>query len=253
MSTAMPAAPTTPTAPTTTASAATLRTARATGLAYLALAVFGFAGYLLIRHRLYVPDDAAATVANLVAHTGLARLGIAVDLSAVLAQAVTALWFWKLFRRSAPASAVGVAAFGLVNAVVLLAGTMFSATALEVALADPAAGGASDPTVQALYRLTESAGGVGALFFGLWLMPMGWAAWRTGGMPPLLGRLLVVGGVGYVVSAYVGYVWPDAGLAEAFTLPATAGELWMVGYLLVRGARGALDTLGPGASPAGRP
>ena len=53
------------------------RWAQLTGLAYLVLFVSGIVGFFLIRRQLYVPDDAMRTAANLVAHEGLARLGIA--------------------------------------------------------------------------------------------------------------------------------------------------------------------------------
>lgn len=42
---------------------------------------------------------------------------------------------------------------------------------------------------------------VGALFFGLWLAPMGVSA-RKAGLPRLLGQLPLFGGVGYVLSAF---------------------------------------------------
>ena len=64
------------------------RWAQLTGLAYLVLAVSGIVGFLLIRRQLYVPDDAMRTAANLVAHEGLARLGVAADLVTVLAQEI---------------------------------------------------------------------------------------------------------------------------------------------------------------------
>jgi molybdopterin-containing oxidoreductase family iron-sulfur binding subunit len=110
------------------------RTARETGLAYAGLAVTGMIGMLLIRSQLYVEGDAATTAANLVQHEGLARVGIAVDLGAVLTQALAALWFAKLFRVVEPFAAAAIAAFGLVNSVMMLVGAVFSATALEVAL-----------------------------------------------------------------------------------------------------------------------
>ena len=50
-------------------------------------------------------------------------------------------------------------------------------------------------------------------------------------------RLLVVGGAGYVLSGFVTYLWPDAAaVPELLVVPATIGEVWMLGYLLVRGA-----------------
>src|SRR5690242_10466585 len=96
------------------------RAALVTGLAYAGLAVTGLLGYLVFRAQLYVQGDAAATVGNLVSQQGLARVGIAVDLAAVLTQAVAALWFYQLFRAVSPFAAGSITAFGLVNSVVML-------------------------------------------------------------------------------------------------------------------------------------
>src|SRR5882724_8862044 len=212
------------------------RTARITGLAYLGLAISGMLGYLLIRNQLYVPGDAARTAANLVAHEGLARLGIATDAAVVLTQAVTAVWFWRLFRPVDPVAAGSIAAFGLVNAVVILMATACSATALEVALRG---GATSTGDALLLYDLNAAAYSLAGLFFGLWLIPMGWLARRSGYMPRPLGWILIVGGVGYVLSALVASLAPGAsGAVSALTVPATLGELWMVGYLLTKGVAG---------------
>ena len=79
---------------------------------------------------------------------------------------------------------------------------------------------------------------VAGLFFGLWLIPMGWLARRSGWMPAALGWVLMIGGVGYVVSTFLTYAVPSTnGFANVLTIPATIGELWMVGYLLVIGIR----------------
>jgi len=64
---------------------------------------------------------------------------------------------------------------------------------------------------------------------------MGWLALRSG-LPRALGRILIGGGFGYLLSAYTTYLLPDAsGLTDALTVPATIGELWMIGYLLIKG------------------
>lgn len=136
-------------------------------------------------------------------------------------------------------AAGAVAAFGLVNSVVILVATMFSATALQAAIGEAATSAADrGATSLLLYDLNDAAWGVGALFFGLWLIPMGWLAWRSGYMPPLLGWILILGGVGYSLSAFVAYLAPDASaVADGITFPATIGEFWMIGYLLLRGVR----------------
>ena len=213
------------------------RTARLTGLAYLGLAVCGLLGFLLVRQQIYVPGDAAATAANLVGQEGLARLGIAADLTVVLSQALAAVGFFALFRRVDAVAAGAVAAFGLVNAVIILVATTFSATALTVALADDGTHGDPASTALLLHELTGTAWSVGGLFFGLWLIPMGWLTARSGSMPRPLGWVLVAGGVGYVLSTYLTHVAPDlAGASSVLVVPATVGEVWMVGYLLWKGA-----------------
>jgi len=213
-------------------------TARLTGLAYLGLAISGMVGFLLVRQQLYVPGDAATTTANLVGNEALARLGIAIDLTVVLTQALAALWFFKLFRRVDAFAAGAIAAFGLVNAVVILVAAVFSATALDVALGGTAPAGDRAATAQLLYELTGASWNLGGMFFGLWLIPMGWLAWRSGYMPRPLGWVLIVGGVGYVLSTYVIYLAPDfAESSYVLTVPATVGELWMVGHLLWKGVR----------------
>jgi hypothetical protein len=214
----------------------TQRPARLTGLAYLVLAVSGIVGFLLIRRQLYVPDDAMRTAANLVAHEGLARLGIAVDLVTVLAQALAAVGFFLVFRRVDSVGAASITAFGLVNCVVVLMATAFSATALQVALRG---GPTSASEALTLYDLNAATWNAAGLFFGLWLIPMGWLTLRSGSMPRVLGWILVVGGVGYVLSPFVSFLAPDAsGLAGVLPLPATVGEVWMVGYLLIKGMPG---------------
>ncbi len=209
------------------------RTARITGLAYLGLAISGMLGFLLIRNRLYMPDDAAATAASLIAHEGLARLGIVADLATVLTQAATAVCFWKLFQPVHPVAAGSIAGFGIVNCVTILVAVMFSTTALDVALRDDAT---SAHQALLLYNLNAAAFSLSGLFFGLWLIPMGWLVIRSGYMPRPLGWLLIGGGLGYVTSVIASSLaLGDSSVVYAFTVPATVGELWMVGYLLTKG------------------
>ncbi|MEV6306344.1 DUF4386 domain-containing protein [Actinoplanes sp. NPDC051861] len=235
-----------------------VRTARTTGLFYLGLAVAGVLGFLLIRPQLYVAGDPAATLANLTEHESLARAGVAFELLIVLTQALAAAWFYRLFRRADPVNALGIAAFGLINSTVILISAAMLGTALE--------GPRDAETVQSLFLLSDNLWGVGAIFFGLWLMPMGRCVLNSGWMPRPLGWVLVAGGVGYVAGAFLRYLLPDPGiLTDLVALPASVGEFWIVGYLLIFGVRRSVTTapgpddqhgdVGPAATvpTAGRP
>ena len=216
-----------------------IRTARTTGLLYLGLAITGLLGYMLIRNQLFVAGDPAATLANLTQHEFLARLGIVMEMGVVITQALVALWFYRLFARVNAFAAGSIAAFGLVNAVAILGSAALLATALDVSQdASLAMSGGVAATSQLLYVVSGHLWTVGGIFFGLWLIPMGWLARRSGWMPSVLGWILMVGGVGYVLDALLSYLLPNAGpMLDLVTLPATVGELWMVGYLCLLGVR----------------
>ncbi len=225
--------------------------ARTTGLFYLGMAVTGIGFYLVLLPQLFAAGDPAATLANLAAHDTLARGIVAVELLMVVAQALTAVWFYRLFSTADPFAAGCIAAFGLVGAVAGLVSAALLGTAVQVA-ADPFGDAAA--TVQILFLTSDNAWGVGALFFGLWLVPMGWCVLRSGWMPRTLGWLLVAGGAGYVLNAFVRYLAPGApAFAEALTIPASIGELWMVGYLLLRGVRRQAPAAAPPAVPTPAP
>ncbi|HET9516758.1 MAG TPA: DUF4386 domain-containing protein, partial [Actinoplanes sp.] len=160
------------------------RTARTTGFAYLALALTGMLGFLVVRPRLYVDGDPAATLQHLVEDSTLAHLGVGVELLIVATQALAALCFYRLFASVNRAAAVGVLGFGLMNTVAIMASATFMATAVGVA-DDPALAPGGDPaaTIALLAALSTNAWGTGAVFFGLWLIPMGWVAVSSGRMP----------------------------------------------------------------------
>lgn len=212
-----------------------VRTARMTGLFYLGMAIAGVLGFLVIRPRLFAADDPSATLAHLVGNESLARAGVVMEMLMVVTQALTAMWFYRLFRTVDAFAAGSIAAFGLVNAVLGLSSAAFLATAVEVAF-DPVG---DVPTIVYLqYLMSGNLWGVGAMFFGLWLIPMGVCVLRSGWMPRPLGWVLIGGGVGYLLGAFIGYLAPDARVVvEILAMPAHVGEFWMVGYLLVRGVR----------------
>jgi hypothetical protein len=214
--------------------------ARVAGAWYLALAVTGAIGFLTLRPALHVSSDAAATLRNLVEKNVLAHLCVAFELAIVLTQALAAISFYRLFRSLNAVAAGALAAFGLVNAIVILASAACVATAVSLP-GNPslAPGGDVAATAQLLFELSLRFWDAGAVFFGLWLIPMGYVVTSTGVMPINLGRILIAGGVGYVLGAFLPHrssVMPHW-IIDVMTVPASIGEFWMIGYLLFVGVR----------------
>lgn len=216
------------------------RTARLTGAAYFGLALTGLLGYLVIRPQLQTADDPTATVANILENSALAHLSVGLELLVVITQALAALGFYALFRNERPVTAYGVATFGMVNAAAILVSAAMLSSAVSVATTPGLApAGDAAGTVALLYSLSDSLWAAGGIFFGLWLIPMGWFMISTKRMPRILGIILIVGGIGYVLSTVLAAAidtFPTV-IADALVLPATVGELWTVGYLLIRGIR----------------
>src|SRR5438094_604555 len=74
------------------------RLARIAGLLYLIVAIFGgFAvGYVL--GKVYIPGDSTATAANVVANSGLVRIGVVADLLQATVFAFLAMTLYQLLK-----------------------------------------------------------------------------------------------------------------------------------------------------------
>lgn len=211
-------------------------TARMAGAWYLALAISGVIGFLVLHPQIYGTDDPSQLVANLSQHVTTARLRLLLELAIVLSQAIAAIYLFKLFKDINPVASWALAAWGTMNACAIMISAMAMGSAINMANANLLM---SDKMimVQIFDQVSKNAWKVGSLFFGLWLIPMGYIVVSSQRMPVWLGRTLMIGGVGYIAStclSYAGFLF--AGITM-LTIPATIGEFWMIGYLLTFGIR----------------
>jgi hypothetical protein len=80
---------------------------------------------------------------------------------------------------------------------------------------------------------------IAQIFFGLWLVPLGYLAYRSGWFPKALGIALVVGAACYLVDTFAAFLVPDVGKAVHgyVTIPSAIAEIWTLGYLLAIGVK----------------
>ena len=219
------------------------RLARIAGLLYLLVGITGGFSEGFVDPQLHVAGNAAATAANVLANTGLVRMGVVAHLSDGVFFMSTALALYILLqhvhRSVARAMLVCVAlAVGIIclNAVFLFEG-------LQVALDSSYAAAFGTAGAHALVLLLLDIQHYGTLsaqvFFGLWLVPLGYLAITSGLFPKALGVVLIVAGVCYLVDLLAAFLVPDVGQQmHAFVIIAPIiGEVWMVLYLLVIGVR----------------
>ena len=214
-----------------------VRVARVTGIWYLMLAISGMLGFLLLHGKIYQTDNPQQTLENLVNKISIARTRLVLELVIIISQALAAMWFYRLFRNINPWAAWAVGAFGLVNAVAIMISAISMGAVIDIANTTITGVNTQLGQVQLLSQLMKHAWGIGGIFFGLWLMPMGYIVVTSGCMPVWLGRVLILGGIGYLLMTFLGYAGVKSSLLELMVLPATIGEFWMIGYLLVFGIR----------------
>ena len=219
------------------------RLARIAGLLYLVVAFFAAFAFNYATGRTYVPGDAAATAQSVLANGGLVRAGVVADLIQATAWIFTAMALYLLLRHVNENRARAMVILVSVGATIVFVDQVFPLAALLVATERgyAAAFGAAGADALALLLLDIRHYGslVAQIFMGLWLVPLGYLAYTSGLFPRALGVALVVGGAGYLAGSLAGLVDPVAGEAfnrSAMMLP-TIAEVWLLGYLLVKGVR----------------
>jgi hypothetical protein len=213
-----------------------IRTARITGIWYLMLAISGMVGFLTLHPQVYISNDAAKTLANLGDHETLARIRLLLEFAIVISQALAAVWFFKLFKDINHTAAWALAAWGTLNAAAIMISAMAMGGALGVASSTHSL---EDKVImiEILNQFIRNAWGVGSIFFGLWLIPMGYIVISSKRMPVWLGRVLIIGGAGYLISMCISYAGIKGAWLDMLVIPATIGEFWMISYLLIFGIR----------------
>lgn len=212
------------------------RTARLTGVWYLMMAISGVLGFMVFHARIFDPTNSQTTLNNLIEYESTARIRLLFEFAIVVSQALAAAYFYKLFKSINEWKAWCVGIWGMVNSVAILISAIAIATAIHIAspsvmITDKV------QLIELLSAINTNAWGIGGLFFGLWLIPMGSIITESKRMPIWLGRTLILGGVGYLLSVVVNYLDIEVVNNDLLTIPATIGEFWMIGYLLIYGIR----------------
>jgi len=212
---------------------------RKAGLFYLLVAVF--AGYAqFIRTSMIVPGDATATVNHIMASEALFRVGIVSDLIGQIFHVLLILVLYQLFKTvnhnqsrlmfTLALIPVPIACINMVNQfapLLLLNGSIYRN------ISEPA-----QLHAQILFFLDLHKHGIliAQLFWGLWLLPLGYLAFRSEFIPQIFGILLMAACIGYVVGSFITFLFPnyEAMFKWVYIEPAIA-EISFAFWLLIKG------------------
>jgi hypothetical protein len=217
--------------------------ARIAGVLYLLIALSSGFALLFVDARMYVPGDATTTAGNMVANAGLVRLGLVADLFQATVFVFLAMILYRLLRHVQQSAASAMVILVAIASGIMCLDAVFRFAALRVATDTAYVSGFGTAGASALVLLlleTQHYGFlIAQIFFGLWLVPLGYLASTSRWFPRALGVLLIVGGACYLVDMLGQFLIPEVGerIHGFVVIPSTIAELWMVGYLLVRGIR----------------
>jgi Domain of unknown function (DUF4386) len=213
--------------------------ARIAGVFYLLMTAAAF-NELYVLARIVKSGDATATADNIRASTTLFRLGFAGDLVTGTCWLLTAMALYLLLKHVHQLAAAVMVIFAAVGAAIQCLNQLNQYTALTIATSDSYArtlGKAGSDALTGLFAGMQHNGYIiNSMFFGLWLLPLGYLVVKSGYFPKVLGVLLIVGCFAYIADLFTQVLAPDLSQNIGLVLIAVAGiaELSFMLWLLVK-------------------
>lgn len=216
--------------------------ARVAGLLYFILAITGAYGIMYVPSSIIVMNDSAATTSNIIANEFLFRTGIFSNLVCQTTFIFLALALYNLFKEVSEKLAKMMVALVIVSvpiAFLIIFNQLLILITLKEGFMTSFEAIQQQSMAMIFLKMYNQGNVVIGIFWGLWLIPFGLLAYRSGFIHKIVGVLLVIGGISYVVDASVFVLVPAAHSTTA-TLVAIFGsvsELSAVLWLLIVGVR----------------
>ena len=218
------------------------RIAHIGGFLYLLIILLGGLGEALVRGRIVVESDPAATVANLRSMEWLWRVGVAGELLLLSFTVVLALILYVLLREVNRELALLAAFFNLMCVAVEAVAAVSLASALFPLTGPLASAMHADrvgEVVMLAIRSHEAGFGVALVFFGIECLILGHLIYHSGFIPGTIGRLMQLAGLCYLVNSFTLILSPAVSsiIFPAILLPVLLGEGSLALWLLFKGVR----------------
>jgi len=218
-----------------------VRKARIAGALYVLLFTAPLS-LIYIPAKLFDYTNPSRTAGNILGHETLFRFGIVSELFNSVGFIFLAFALFSLLNAVDRTLAWMMVILGSV----VCAPISFIAVANEIAALAVLKGGSHlsaftqpqlDTIATILVRLHGQINLVNQVFWGVWLIPLALLIIRSGFIPKIFGYLLIINGAAYVtVSITALLALPFAGVVERIAMIAYTGELWIMLWLLIKGA-----------------
>ncbi|MGV0807862.1 DUF4386 domain-containing protein [Mycolicibacterium setense] len=210
--------------------------ARIAGALYLTVAVLTiFAG--VVNTRIVEPGNAAATTDSIGSSATLFRMGFVSELAGAAAFLATGMALYLLLKHVSQQAAAAMVVFVAVSVAIQSLNLLNQNAALMIATGHYAFSPTDSDQLTMLFADLQRDGYlIAQVYFGLWLLPLGYLVVKSDYFPNVLGVLLMTGCLGHLVDVFARFLAPGLGATIspfALTLSAVA-ELSFIGWLLIK-------------------
>ena len=217
------------------------KTARIAGLLYLITAITGIFGQY-VRSTLIVYGDATTTASNIMASESLFRIGFISDLTMITCYFLTACVLYMLLKPVNKNIALLFVLFtlGSVSVQFINALNQFAALLLLSGAGYLTVFGADQLNALLMLFLNLHKYGytIAQIFFGLWLLPLGYLIFKSGYFPKILGILVMIACFGHLLEFFQIFLFPGYEvIAYPGLVAAMIGEFSFFFWLLIKGAK----------------
>ena len=215
------------------------KTARLAGFLWLLMFVFGPIAQI-IRSKLFLTGDMAATANNIMTNEFLFRVGFVSDLMMMIIYVLLPLALYKLLSTVNKNLAILMVIFVILGTSINMINLLNEFASLHLLSGAKYLSVFESAQLQAQsmlsYDLYLHGYEIANIFFGLWLIPLGLLVYKSGFIPRVLGILLVVGGCGLFLNVFIHFLFPGYEIVSTILLiPQTLAEFLILAWLLVRG------------------
>jgi hypothetical protein len=217
--------------------------ARTAGILYIVTIVCGMFAEMIVRAELIVPGDATATANKIMASESLFRLGFVSDLIMMVAYLLLAYTLYVLLKPVGKHIAPLIVLFTSVGVAIMCLNMLnqFGALLLLGGADYLSVYDANQINAQAMLFINLQKHGylIAQIFFGLWLLPLGYLVYKSGFFPKILGVLLMLAFLAYMVDFLVVFLLPlqAEAVASVAYVPIMLAEFSFCAWLLLMGAK----------------
>lgn len=212
------------------------KTARIAGILYFLQIPLGILGIVYIPKTLFAEGDLAVTTSNILEHQDLFRLGILSAIVCALVTAATGYYISKVLRpvSALPAKIIALCTF-IVAPITILNELNNAGILIVINHPDYFDVEQQQSLIGLFIKLHEYGIQFAGVFFGLWLLPMGYLVIRSTYIPKVIGYFLLITCAGYLADFILFLLFPELKIvvSEATWL----GEIMMVFWLMIKGVK----------------